>query len=72
MATKKQTYTRVLQCSPASVGIAQARPNNRQKYPANSFPFQRELVSLAVKKFSRSGDNLSVLCNWTHVGKEFY
>ena len=23
----KQTYTRVLQCSPASVGLAQARPN---------------------------------------------
>ena len=31
MATSKQTYihtyTRVLQCSPASVGLAQARPN---------------------------------------------
>ena len=24
---RKQTYTRVLQCSPASVGLAQARPN---------------------------------------------
>jgi len=31
MATSKQTYihtyTRVLQCSPASVGLTQARPN---------------------------------------------
>ena len=27
MATSKQTYTRVLQSSPASVGLAQARPN---------------------------------------------
>ena len=28
MATSKQTYTRVLQCCPASVGLTQARPNN--------------------------------------------
>ena len=28
MATSKQTYTHVLQCSPASVGLAQARPNH--------------------------------------------
>ena len=27
MATHKQTYTRVLQCSHASVGLAQAHPN---------------------------------------------
>ena len=27
MAASKQTYTRVLQCSSASVGLAQARPN---------------------------------------------
>ena len=26
--TDRQTYTRVLQCSHASVGLAQARPNN--------------------------------------------
>ena len=28
MATSKQTYTRILQCSPASVGLAQGRPND--------------------------------------------
>ena len=27
MATSKQKYTRVFQCSSASVGLAQARPN---------------------------------------------
>ena len=27
MAASKQTYTRVLQCSSSSVGLAQARPN---------------------------------------------
>ena len=25
---RKQTYTRILQCSPASVGLAQTRPNH--------------------------------------------
>ena len=28
----RQTYTRVLQCSHASVGLAQARPNYAQDY----------------------------------------
>ena len=28
-----QTYTRVLHCTPASVGLAQARPNNESLGP---------------------------------------
>ena len=30
MAPSKQTYTHVLQCSPTSVGLAQAHPNNNR------------------------------------------
>ena len=32
MATRRQTYTRILQCSHTSVGLAQAHPNNYFKY----------------------------------------
>ena len=45
--TNKQTHTRVLQCSPASVGLAQARPNYFHK--------TRELLqSLICSKLSLS------------------
>ena len=37
MAIRKQTYTRVLQCSLVSVGLAQARPNYI------SFPVRHDL-----------------------------
>ena len=39
MATSKQTYTRTSQCSHASVGLTQARPNNGI-LPYLQFPFQ--------------------------------
>ena len=32
MQTDTQTYTHVLQCSHASVGLAQARPNNKGSF----------------------------------------
>ena len=41
---RKQTFTRVLQCSPASVGLAQARPNKAR---------------FGGAKFSRGWDQLS-------------
>ena len=38
MQTDRQTYTRVLQCSHAGVGLAQARPNNAQARGSSRHP----------------------------------
>ena len=51
---RKQTYTRVLQCSPASVGLAQARPNDQ--IPT----FFIEQINVVVMHFLTTASNLVV------------
>ena len=45
MAASRQTYTHDLQCSHASVGLAQARPNNRWYLTKNTNVKTLELLS---------------------------
>ena len=72
MAIRKQTYTRVLQCSLASVGVTQAHPNNyihmdmRRKFSQANFCYHSNMTMK-----TRACENIAIpykqnACVWVH------